>query len=125
MFVIAWAVVTVLSGLAAYALGWLLGMKDGHEKGKLDADARLTNKVLALQLALRQERARPRPWILEAPREIRAKTGPARMIPPQPAPLLLGASDTGTFRRLSDTGEIRAIQAKGDELVAAIKEGRI
>jgi hypothetical protein len=53
------------------------------------------------------------------------------LLAPQAAPHLTGAADTGTFARVklpadvTDTGELRAIESIGDEMVSQIERGEL
>lgn len=145
------AAIALLVGLAIYA-AYRAGREDGYEEGRGDRLEERAEEQKAGRHRMSQPRASTSPAPAAVTPD--PKPGPAQpsggaigvflarnyraargvdtvLLAPQPSPHLTGAADTGTMTRVhlpadvTDTGELRAIEAIGDKLVEQIERGQI
>jgi len=99
---------------AAVLAAWVTAYKCGYHRARWITGLRYEAKIETLEAAVRAYRI--------GARQPQRALVPARRPSFTPA-VQLHPSATGTFRKLTDTGEIRAIRDRGDTMVARIEAG--
>jgi hypothetical protein len=131
------AAIALLVGLAIYA-AYRAGREDGYEEGRGDAYEEIRDRhetePIASMRAGRHAKNQPRADLPLQPAAVTpdpSRTSLVQFWPRQAFSSKHGAADTGTMPRVrlpadvTDTGELRAIEAWGDEMATQIERGEL